>query len=126
LPEGQTYPTLYSALDAVLMAVEAAPSARAWSAAAVRYELLVLGELGFGLDLSACAVSGTLEDLAFVSPKSGRAVSRSAAGEYRDRLLPLPLFMTGEGPVPDWCDILDAFRLTGHFIARDLLIARQA
>jgi DNA repair protein RecO (recombination protein O) len=125
LPEGQPYPRLYETLDALLSAVEAAPSAKGWASALVRYELLILGELGFGLDLSECAATGATEDLAFVSPKSGRAVSAGAAGEYRDRLLPLPAFMLGGGAA-EWSDILDGLRITGHFLARDLLIERQA
>lgn len=126
LPEAQPYPALYGALDGVLSAIEAAPSARAWSAATVRYELLVLNELGFGLDLSGCAVTFRSDDLGFVSPKSGRSVSRGAAGEYRDRLLRLPTFLTEREPEPPWNAILDGFRLTGHFLARDLLFGRQA
>jgi DNA repair protein RecO (recombination protein O) len=126
LPEGQAYPRLYEGLDGLLSAIEAAPSARGWSAARVRYELLLLGELGFGLDLSECAATGARDDLAFVSPKSGRAVSRAGAGDYRDRLLPLPSYLLdGEGQ-PAWEDINNGLRLTGHFLARDLLIERQA
>ena len=125
LPEGQPYPRLYETLDAVLSAVEAAPSAKGWASALVRYELLILSELGFGLDLSECAATGATEDLAFVSPKSGRSISLGAAGEYRDRLFPLPPFMLGGGGA-DWSDILDGLRITGHFLARDLLIERQA
>jgi DNA repair protein RecO (recombination protein O) len=125
LPEGLNYPRLYDALSAVLSAVEAAPSAKGWAAALVRYELLILGELGFGLDLSECAATGATSDLTFVSPKSGRAVSSAAAGEYRDRLLPLPPFLLAGGAA-EWSDILDGLRLTGHFLARDLLIERQA
>ncbi len=125
LPEGQPYPRLYDALDAVLAAVEAAPSAKGWAAALVRYELLLLGELGFGLDLSECAATGAAEDLAFVSPKSGRAVSSSGAGEYRDRLLPLPGFLLGGGPA-DWDEIFQGLRITGHFLSRDVLVDRQA
>lgn len=125
LPEGQPYPRLYQALDGLLSAVEAAPSAKGWAAALVRYELLVLSELGFGLDLSECAATGATADLAFVSPKSGRAVSEGAAGEYRDRLLPLPTFMI-DGSGAAWPEILDGLRLTGHFLARDLLIERQS
>ena len=125
LPEGHSYPRLYDALDGVLAAVEAAPSAKGWAVALVRYELLVLSELGFGLDLSECAATGAVEDLAFVSPKSGRAVSRAGAGEYQDRLLPLPGFLLGGGAA-DWDDILQGLRLTGHFLSRDLLIERQA
>ena len=126
LPEGQPYPSLYAGLSGMLAALEAAPSARGWAAALVRYELLLLGELGFGLDLSECAVTGGTQELAFVSPKSGRAVSRSGAGEYRDRLLPLPAFVTGGDPDPSWAEIIEGLTLTGHFLARDLLIERQA
>ena len=126
LPEGQPYPRLYEALDGLLAAIEAAPSARGWSAALVRYELLLLSELGFGLDLRECAATGAREDLAFVSPKSGRAVSAGAAGEYRDRLMPLPSYLLGGTGSPGWGEIRDGLRLTGHFLARDLLIERQA
>lgn len=126
LPEGQPYPRLYEALDGVLAAIEAAPSAKGWAAALVRYEFLVLGELGFGLDLSECAATGATSGLLFVSPKSGRAVSAEGAGAYRDRLLPLPAFLLGEGAAAEWQDIFDGLRLTGHFLARDLLIERQA
>jgi len=126
LPEGQPYPAVYQALGGVLGAIEAAPSARLWAASVVRYELLLLSELGFGLDLGACAVTGQVRDLAFVSPRSGRAVSAEAAAGYRDRLLPLPGFIAGGDPAPAWPAVLDGLRLTGHFLARDLLIARQA
>jgi DNA repair protein RecO (recombination protein O) len=125
LPEGQPYPHLYQALDGVLSAVEAAPSAKGWATALVRYELLILSELGFGLDLSECAATGARTNLRYVSPKSGRAVSGEGAGEYIDRLLPLPPFLLAGGAA-DWTDILDGLRLTGHFLARDLLIERQA
>jgi DNA repair protein RecO (recombination protein O) len=126
LPESQPYPALYSALSGLLAALEAAPSARGWGTGLVRYELLLLGELGFGLDLTECAVTGTSGDIAFVSPKSGRGVSRAGAGEYRDRLLPLPAFLVGGGSDPGWEAILDGLRITGHFLARDVLIERQA
>jgi DNA repair protein RecO (recombination protein O) len=125
LPEGQEYPRLYEAFDGLLSAIEAAPSARGWAAALVRYELLLLSELGFGLDLSECAATGATEALAYVSPRSGRAVSREGAGAYRDRLLPLPAFLLHGGSAR-WDEIFDALRLTGHFLARDLLIERQA
>jgi DNA repair protein RecO (recombination protein O) len=123
LPEAQPYPHLYSALDGVLAAVAAAPAARGWATAMVRYELLLLTELGFGLDLSACVASGEKEGLAYVSPKSGAAVSRTAGEDYRNRLLPLPQFLT-EGGAGEWADIIDGFRLTGHFLERDLLHGR--
>ncbi|MDP8993497.1 MAG: DNA repair protein RecO [Pseudomonadota bacterium] len=126
LPEGQPYPRLYEALDGLLAAIEAAPSARGWSAQLVRYELLLLGQLGFGLDLAECAATGARDGLAFVSPRSGRAVSAEGAGAYRDRLLPLPAYLLGGAEAPAWEDIGAGLRLTGHFLARDLLIERQA
>lgn len=125
LPEAQPYPRLYAALDGVLAAVSAAPAARGWAAALVRYELLLLTELGFGLDLSACVAGGAKDDLAYVSPRSGGAVSRSEGEPYRDKLLPLPAFLA-EGGAGDWPDILAGFRLTGHFLQRDLLHGRTA
>ncbi|MES2445443.1 MAG: DNA repair protein RecO [Pseudomonadota bacterium] len=125
LPEGQAYPHLHSALDGVLGAVEAAPAARGWAVALVRYELLLLAGLGFGLDLDRCAATGTNDDLAYVSPKSGTAVSRSGAAGYENRLLRLPRFLI-EGGAAEWGDILDGLRLTGHFLERDLLTARAA
>ena len=125
LPEGQAYPRLFDALDGVLSAIEAAPSAKGWAAALVRYELLLLGELGFGLDLSECAATGARDGLVFVSPRSGRAVSAAGAGEYRDRLMPLPPFLLGGGAA-SWEEVQDGLRITGHFLARDLLIERQA
>ena len=125
LPEGQAYPRLYEVLDGVLSAIEAAPSAKGWAAALVRYELLVLSELGFGLDLSECAATGARANLAYVSPRSGRAVSADAAQEYIDRLYPLPPFLL-TGGAAEWDEIFDGLRITGHFLARDLLIERQA
>lgn len=125
LPEGQPYPRLHAGLSGVIGAVEAAPAARGWAAALVRYELLLLAELGFGLDLDRCAATGTADDLAFVSPKSASAVSRAAATGYEARLLPLPSFLR-DGAAPDWPDILAGLRLTGHFLARDVLTDRRA
>jgi len=125
LPEGQHYPRLFAALDGLLVAIEAASAARDWAAALARYELLILSELGFGLDLAQCAATGTRDDLRFVSPKSGRAVSGEAAAGYRDRLFPLPAFLLGGGTA-GWDEIFDGLRITGHFLARDLLIERQA
>ena len=125
LPEGQPYPRLYQALDGLLAAVEAAPAASGWGAALVRYELLLLAELGFGLDLERCAVTGSSDSLAAVSPKSGKAVSAAEAAPYGDRLLPLPSFLL-QGGAAAWPDILDGLRLTGHFLMRDLLTDRAA
>jgi DNA repair protein RecO (recombination protein O) len=124
LPEGQPYPRLYQALTGLLDAIEAAPSANGWGAALVRYELLMLAELGFGLDLTSCAVTGGSDDLVAVSPRSGRAVSAGEAEPYADRLLPLPAFVR-EGGIGNWRDIVDGLDLTGHFIDRDLLTDRS-
>ncbi|MGJ3647259.1 DNA repair protein RecO [Sphingomonas sp. GlSt437] len=125
LPEGQAFPALFDTLEAVLAAVEAAPAARGWAAALARYELLLLAELGFGLDLSRCAATGATDDLDWVSPKSGGAVSRAAAAGYEARLFPLPAFLRAGGEA-DWPDILAALAITGHFLARDVLTDRQA
>jgi DNA repair protein RecO (recombination protein O) len=125
LPEGQSYPRLHSALDGLLAAIEAAPSAAGWGAALVRYELLLLAELGFGLDLETCAVTGSTADLVAVSPRSGRAVSSAGADPYRGRLLPLPTFLR-EGGTAGWGDIIAGLELTGHFLKRDLITDRAA
>ena len=123
LPERQPYPRLYSALDALLEAVEAAPAASGWGGALVRYELLLLAELGFGLDLDRCAVSGSNDDLFAVSPKTGRAVSAAEAKPYAGKLLRLPPFVRDGGPA-DWADIAQGLDLTGHFLMRDVLTDR--
>jgi len=123
LPEGQPYPNLYQALEGLLDAIEAAPSAGGWGAALVRYELLLLAELGFGLDLERCAVTGGNDDLVAVSPKSGRAVSAAEAEPYADKLLPLPRFVREGGPA-SWPEIAQGLDLTGHFLMRDLLTDR--
>jgi DNA repair protein RecO (recombination protein O) len=125
LPEAQAYPRIFDALTGMLDATEAAPAARGWAVALVRYELLLLAELGFGLDLDQCVASGSTDDLAFVSPKSGAAVSRQAAQGYEERLLALPAFVRVGGEA-DWPDILAGVALTGHFLARDILVDRRA
>jgi DNA repair protein RecO (recombination protein O) len=123
LPEAQLYPRLYQALDGLLSAIEAAPSASGWGAALVRYELLLLSELGFGLDLERCAVTGSNDLLVAVSPRSGRAVSAAQAEPYKERLLKLPRFLL-DGGAAAWEDIIDGLRLTGHFLMRDVLTDR--
>ena len=123
LPEAQPYPRLYQALDGLLSAIEAAPAASGWGTALVRYELLLLAELGFGLDLESCAVSGSNEALVAVSPRSGRAVSAAEAEPYKEKLLPLPQFLL-LGCAASWSDLIDGLRLTGHFLMRDVLTDR--
>ena len=125
LPEGQPYARLYAALGGLLGAVEAAPAASGWGAALVRYELLLLAELGFGLDLEKCAVSGAEQGLVAVSPRSGRAVGAEAAGPHKGKLLPLPRFVR-EGGGASWPDILDGLALSGHFLLRDIVTDRSA
>jgi DNA repair protein RecO (recombination protein O) len=125
LPEEQPYPQIHAALGGLLDAIEAAPAARGWAAALVRYELLLLAALGFGLDLERCAATGARDDLAFVSPKSGSAVSRTAAIGYEPRLFALPRFVIEGGPA-EWADILAGLRLTAHFLERDLLHGKAA
>jgi len=124
LPEGQPYPRIYEALEGVLEAIEAAPSANGWGTAIVRYELLLLGELGFGLDLDRCAVKGSNDRLVAVSPKSGRAISAAEAEPYAARLLPLPPFVR-EGGRGTWEEIDQGLSLTGHFLLRDLITERS-
>ena len=125
LPEAQPYPRIHAALTGVIGAITAAPAARGWALALARYELLLLAELGFGLDLGVCVATGASGDLAFVSPKSGGAVSRGAAFGYEDKLFALPpALLTGEEA--DWSDILAALRITGHFLARDILAGQVA
>jgi len=125
LPEAQPYPRLYDALDALLALIEAAPSALGWASLLARYELLLLAELGFGLDLERCAVSGSNDDLVAVSPRSGRAVSTAEAEPYAGRLLPLPRFVR-EGGDASWTDVRDGLELSGHFLQRDVLTGRSA
>ena len=89
-----------------------------------RFELAVLEDLGFGLDLTQCAVTGDTSDLTHVSPKTGRAVSRTAAAPYLERLLPLPSFLTGRGNASPH-DIADALNLTGYFLETQVWGPRQ-
>jgi len=124
LPEGQPYPRLYQALEGLLDAIEAAPSANGWGAAMVRFELLLLAELGFGLDLDSCVVSGGNDNLVAVSPKSGRAVSAAEAEPYAGKLLPLPPFVR-EGGRASWQEIAEGLDLTGHFLLRDVFTDRS-
>jgi len=125
LPEAQPYPRLYDALDALLALIEAAPSALGWASLLVRYELLLLAELVFGLDLESCAVSGSNNDLVAVSPRSGRAVSLAEAEPYAGKLLVLPQFVR-EGGAASWTEIRDGLELSGHFLMRDVLTGRSA
>jgi DNA repair protein RecO (recombination protein O) len=90
----------------------------------VRFELALLAELGFGLDLTSCAARGVRDDLIYVSPRSGRAVSRAAGEPWRDRLLRLPEFLIGETE-PSAQDLADGFALTGFFLSRHVFEPRN-
>ncbi len=118
LPEREAHPALYPATIALLDALEA----DGWPIDYLRWELLLLEELGFGLDLGRCAVTGQSDDLAYVSPRTGRAVSRAAAGDLAPRLLPLPACLAGEGD--DMAGLAEGLRVTGHFLERELAGAR--
>jgi DNA repair protein RecO (recombination protein O) len=115
LPEREPHPGLWTATVAMLDRL----GAQDWTTGYLRWELLLLEELGFGLDLSACAVTGATEGLAYVSPKTGRAVTEAGAGEWADRLLPLPAHMTGTA-VLSRDEVAQGLRLTGFFLDRGL------
>ncbi|QBF30018.1 DNA repair protein RecO [Thalassococcus sp. S3] len=116
LPEREAHPALYRKSEQVL---DLLGQDEIWPLAYLNWEMALLEEMGFGLDLSACAVTGTTEGLAYVSPKSGRAVSQASAGEWADRLMPLPPCLRGDGPAPD-AEVLEALRVTGYFLEQRL------
>lgn len=127
LPERQAHPLLFDATLALLAALRDAPDIT-YGAAYVEWEMVVLQDLGFGLDLSACAATGATDDLVWVSPRSGRAVSATAGEPWRDKLLPLPGFLRqegeedgGDGEDPDEAAIAAGLRLTGWFLDRHVL-----
>lgn len=115
VPERQDQPAVFAGLAALLDVLDGP----VWDAAYVQWEIGLLGALGFGLDLTRCAVTGAEDDLVYVSPRTGRAVSRSGGAAYRDRLLPLPGFLVGEGEA-DPAAVLSGLELTGHFLQRNL------
>lgn len=117
LPEREAHERLY---DRTASLLDLLGQADFWPLAYLRWELVLLEEMGFGLDLGTCAVLGAqANDLSFVSPKTGRAVSRAGAGEWADRLLPLPPCLMGHGPAPD-AEIVKALEVTGHFLRHHL------
>ena len=123
LPERDPHPNLYEVSLFVLSFLD---DASVWPALMVRWELALLAELGFGLDLSACAATGGNDQLVYVSPKSGRAVSASAGEPYKDRLLPLPAFLTqGRQAEVTRADVVAGLALTGHFLAARVLGPRD-
>lgn len=130
LPEREPHRLLY---DRSITLLDMIGATEAWPLAYLRWELALLDDLGFGLDLSRCAVTGAREDLAYVSPRTGRAVSAEGAGAFADRLLPLPAALLGHGVGPHK-EILQGLRTTGYFLNarlapalgdRPLPVARQ-
>jgi DNA repair protein RecO (recombination protein O) len=123
LAERDPHPGLYEAASLI---AEHLDDEKIAPALLVRFELNILAELGFGLDLSRCAATGATDDLIYVSPKSGRAISRQAGAPYQDRLLRLPGFLRGDAstghPAPS--DLGDAFELTAYFLGRDVFAPR--
>jgi DNA repair protein RecO (recombination protein O) len=115
LPEREPHPAVFEGFAALVAALESTDRIAGWGRAVVAWELGLLGELGFGLELTQCAATGRTDELAYVSPRTGRAVSLAAGEPYKDRLLPLPRFLAGGGKPPGDGDILDALMLTGRF-----------
>jgi DNA repair protein RecO (recombination protein O) len=121
LPERDPHLDLYLEFEGILDRLEDAH----WAAPMVaRFELQVLTELGFGLDLEQCVATGTSTDLIYVSPKSGRAVSRDAGAPYADRMLRLPAFLRDHDSAPSGRDLADGFALTGFFLTRHVMEPR--
>jgi len=117
LPEREAHPRLYQRTERLL---DLLGQGDVWPLAYLDWEIALLDEMGFGLDLSRCAVMGAqANDLSYVSPRTGRAVSRKGAGDWADRLLPLPPCMLGEGPAPD-SEVAEALRVTGYFLSNHL------
>lgn len=114
LPEREPHGYLYVESQALFDRIGVDPM---WVLSYLHWEVSLLEELGFGLDLSSCAVTGSPDDLVYVSPKTGRAVSRQGAGDWADRLLPLPQCLLGQSSL-DFTEIGEGLRTTGHFLAK--------
>jgi DNA repair protein RecO (recombination protein O) len=122
LPERDPHSEVYDGLARLMAALGRRD---AWPPMLVEWELALIGELGFGLDLSACAATGARTGLRYVSPKSGRAVSAEAGEPYRDKLLPLPPFIAEGTEPPSRAEICDGLRLTGYFLEKCVLAAHE-
>ncbi len=112
LPEREPHPSVYKQTEQLM---DLLGQDDIWPLAYMRWELALLEELGFGLDLSQCAVTGATDGLTYISPKSGRAVSAEGAGEWADKLLPLPPCLRGQGNAPD-AEIAQGLHTTGYFL----------
>jgi DNA repair protein RecO (recombination protein O) len=123
LPERDPHPSLFEVTMFVFGFLD---DVAVWPALVVRWELALLQELGFGLDLDTCAATGATADLVYVSPKSGRAVSAEAGEPYKGRMLALPAFLLGKtGQAISERDVMDGFALTGHFLQTRVLQPRD-
>ncbi len=118
LPEREAHPPLYARTEALLDLLD---QGDLWPLAYLRWELALLEEMGYGLDLTACAVTGAVDGLTYVSPKTGRAVSAAGAGAWADKLLPLPNVLRGLGEAPD-VEIAQGFVTTGYFLKQHLAV----
>ncbi len=116
LPERAPHPRIFAGLLHLLSRLAQGPDLLA---DLIRWEATVLADLGYGLDLASCAVTGATSGLDWVSPRTGRAVCDAAAGEWRGRLLRLPPLLLGGNAAGTAADWRDGLRLTGHFLARD-------
>ena len=116
LPEREVHEPLYRRSQNLLDLLD---NTALWPLAYLRWEQGLLEDLGYGLDLSCCAVTGATEGLAYVSPRTGRAVTAQGAGDWADRLLPLPRCLLGQGDAPD-AEIVQALAVTGHFLTEHL------
>ena len=121
LAEREPHASIYAALEAILDDIG---DPRAAAPLIARFELAFLAELGFGLDLETCAATGVTANLIYVSPRTGRAVSRDAGEPYRDKLLRLPVFLHNDGEEATGADLADAFALTGFFLDRHAFAPR--
>jgi DNA repair protein RecO (recombination protein O) len=123
LPEREPHAPLFDATLILLRAIQSAPEGEGWGADYARWEVQCLAEFGFGLDLSSCAATGTREGLAYISPRTGRAVSEVAGAPYADKLFPLPRFLAADHATDsaDSAAVTAALRMTGHFLERHVL-----
>jgi DNA repair protein RecO (recombination protein O) len=124
LPEGEDHPAIFHGLAGLMSVLDDPEQGVLLGSAYVKWETGVLGELGFGLDLSACAATGEAENLVYVSPKTGRAVSAEAGRPYHDRLLSLPPFLLTAGAASSAAEVVDGLKLTGFFLENHALDGR--
>lgn len=124
IPEREPYTAVYVSLVQLLDCLS--QSETGWAANYVRWEVQVLSQLGFGLDLSHCAATGSRDNLIFVSPRTGRAVSGAAGDPYSARLFNLPQFMLNESDDVSWLDVADGLKVTGFFLEKHALAPQGA